>query len=60
MDLQKIIKHHRYEPGHAKRLGALVAADFHIKAAQMLEDIERQFGEAVIEGRREASEWVLT
>ena len=50
MDLKEIIKHHRYEAGHAKRLRALVAADFHVKAAQVLEDIERQFGEAITEG----------
>jgi hypothetical protein len=31
-------------------LGALVAADFHIKAAEALEDIESRFGEAIIEG----------
>jgi len=60
MDLKGIIKYHRYEAEHAKRLRALVAADFHIKAAQVLEDIERRFGEAIIEGRREAREWVLT
>ena len=34
MDLQKIIKHHRYEAEHAQRLRALVAANFHIKAAE--------------------------
>ena len=44
MDLQKIIKHHRYEAEHAQRLRALVAANFHIKAAEALEDIERRFG----------------
>jgi len=60
MDLKGIIKYHRYEAEHAKRLRALVAADFHMKAAQVLEDIERRFGEAIIEGRREAREWVLT
>jgi hypothetical protein len=27
-----------------------VASDFHIKAAAALEDIERRFGETVIEG----------
>jgi len=50
MDLKKIIQHHRYEAGHAKRLSALVAADFHIKAAEALEDIERRFGDAIFEG----------
>ena len=35
---------------HTKRLGAIVAADFHIKAAEALEDIERRFGEAIAEG----------
>ena len=49
MDLKKIIKHHRYEAGHAKRLGALVAYDFHIKAAAALEEVERRFGDAIIE-----------
>ena len=49
-DLQKIIKHHRYEAGHAKRLGALVAYDFHIKAAAALEEVQRRFGDAIIEG----------
>ena len=43
MDLKKIIKHHRYEAGHAKRLGALVAYDFHIKAAAALEEVQRRF-----------------
>jgi len=33
MELKNIIKHHRYEAEHAKRLRALVVADFHIKAA---------------------------
>jgi len=47
--LKKIIKHHRYEAGHAKRLGALVAYDFHIKAAAALEEVERRFGDAIIE-----------
>ena len=59
MDLKKIIQHHRYEAGHAKRLGALVAADFHINAAEAVEDIESRFGEAIVTAT-EASEWVLT
>ena len=50
MDLRKIIKHHRYEAEHAQRLRALVAANFHIEAAEALEDIERRFGEAITEG----------
>ena len=50
MDLKKIIKHHRYEAGHAKRLSALVAADLHIKAAEALEDIERRLGETIEAG----------
>ena len=50
MDLKNIIEHHRYEAGHAKRLSALVAADFHLKAVQVLEDIERRFGDAIFEG----------
>jgi hypothetical protein len=49
MDLKTIIQHHRYEAEHAKRLRAVVATNFHIKAAQALEDIERRFGEAIIE-----------
>jgi hypothetical protein len=61
MDLKKIIKHHRYEAEHTKRLGAVVATDFHIKVAEALEDIERRFGGAIIvRGTRAASEWVLT
>jgi hypothetical protein len=31
-------------------LSALVAAGFHFKAAEALEDIERQFGEAIVAG----------
>jgi hypothetical protein len=50
MELKKIIQHHRYEAGHSKRLGAFVAADFHVKAAEALEDIERRFGEAIVAG----------
>ena len=50
MDLKKIIKHHRHEAEHTRRLHALVAADFHIKAAEALEDIERRFGDAIFEG----------
>ena len=50
MDLKNIIEHHRYEAEHAKRLRALVSADFHIKAAPVLEEIERRSGEAIIEG----------
>jgi hypothetical protein len=59
MDLKKIIKHQRYEAGYAKRLGALVAADFHINAAEALEDIGSRFGEAIV-AATEASKWVLT
>ena len=50
MDLKKIIKHHRYEAEYTRRLGAHVAAEFHNKAAQALEDIERRFGDAIFEG----------
>jgi hypothetical protein len=50
MDLQKIIKHHRREAEHSRRLMAHVAAVFHLRAAEVLEDIERQFGEAITEG----------
>jgi hypothetical protein len=50
MDLQKIIKHQRHQAEHTKRLGALVAAEFHAKAAEALEDIESRFGEAITEG----------
>jgi hypothetical protein len=50
MDLQKIIKHHRHEAEYTRRLGALVAYDFRIKAAEALEEVERRFGEAIIEG----------
>ena len=71
MDLKKIIKHHRDEAEHTRRLHAHVAAEFHTKAAQVLEDVERRFAEAIIESetrtncrlayfRLEASEWVLT
>ena len=71
MDLKKIIKHHRDEAEHTRRLHAHVAAEFHTKAAQVLEDVERRFAEAIIEGetrtncrfayfRLEASERVLT
>jgi hypothetical protein len=42
MDLKKIIKHQRYEAGYAKRLGALVAADFHINATEALEEFQRR------------------
>jgi len=58
MILKRIIKHHRYEAEHAKRLGALVAADLHINAAEALEDIESRFGEVIVTAT-EASEWVL-
>jgi hypothetical protein len=51
MDLKKIIKHHRYEAEHSKRLMARVAAVFHLRAAEVLEDIERRFGEAITEGK---------
>jgi len=71
MDLKKIIKHHRDEAEHTRRLHAHVAAEFHTKAAQVLEDVERRFAEAIIEGETgsklsfrliglETSEWVLT
>ena len=50
MDLKKIIKHHQHEAEHSRRLGARVASDFHIKAVEALEDIERRFGDAIIEG----------
>jgi hypothetical protein len=50
VDLKKIIKHHRHEAEHSRRLGARVASDFHIKAVEALEDIERRFGDAIIEG----------
>jgi hypothetical protein len=49
-DLKAIIKHHRREAEHCKRLRALVAYDFHIKAAAALEEVERRFGDAIIEG----------
>ena len=48
MDLKKIIKHHRDEAEHTRRLHAHVAAEFHTKAAQVLEDVERRFAEAII------------
>ena len=51
MNLKNIIKHHRYEAEHSRRLGALVAYDFHIMAAAALEEIERRSGEAIIEGK---------
>jgi hypothetical protein len=50
MDLKKIIKHHRDEAEHTRRLHAYVAAEFHTKAAQVLEDVERRSAEAIIEG----------
>jgi hypothetical protein len=50
MDLKNLIKHHRYEFEHSKRLMARVAADFDLKAAKYLEDIERRFGEAIVAG----------
>jgi hypothetical protein len=50
MNLKNIIKHHRYEAEHSRRLRALVAYDFHIKAAAALEEIERRFREAITEG----------
>jgi hypothetical protein len=43
MDLQKIIKHHLHQAAHSKRSHAHVAAQFHTRAAQALEDIERRF-----------------
>ena len=60
MDLQKLIKHHRREAEYWGRLHANPAVELHTEAVKVLEDIERRFGEAIIEGRREASEWVLT
>jgi hypothetical protein len=50
IDLKKIIKHHQHEAVHTSRLGARVAADFHIKAVEALEDIERRLGEAIVAG----------
>ena len=47
MDLKKIIKHHRDEAEHTRRLHAHVAAEFHTKAAQALEDVERRLAEAI-------------
>jgi hypothetical protein len=39
MDLQKLIKHHRREAEHSRRLGAHVAADFHTGALAFLEGV---------------------
>jgi hypothetical protein len=50
MTLKELIAHHRHEAEHTRRLHAHMAAEFHTKAAQVLEDIERRFGEAIIEG----------
>jgi hypothetical protein len=50
MDLKNLIKHHRYQFEHSKRFMARAAADFHLKAAKYLEDIERRFGEAIVAG----------
>jgi hypothetical protein len=50
MDLQKWIKHHRHETEYWRRLHARPASEFHAEAVQVLEDIERRFGEAIIEG----------
>ena len=50
MELRNIIKHHRQEADHSRRLHAHVAAKFYTEAATVLEDIERRFGEAIIEG----------
>jgi hypothetical protein len=50
MDLQKIIKHHKREAEHWRRMGALPAAEFNTEAARALEDIERRFGERITEG----------
>ena len=41
MDLQKLIKHHRHEAEHWRRLHANVAAEFHAEAAAKVEEIER-------------------
>jgi hypothetical protein len=50
MELQKLIKHHSHEIDYWRRLHAHVAAEFHTEAAQVLEDIERRFDDAIIEG----------
>jgi hypothetical protein len=50
MDLQKLIKHHRHQAEHTRRLGARVAEALHREAVVFLEDVERRFGEAIIEG----------
>ena len=52
MDLKKIIKHHRYEAEHSNRLMAHVAAVFHLRAAEVLEDIERRLTEKTIDAVR--------
>jgi hypothetical protein len=50
MDLKKIIKHHRHEAEHWRRMHARPATEFHAEAAKVLEDIERRFGEAIVAG----------
>jgi hypothetical protein len=50
MDLQRSIKHHKHEVEHWRRLGACPASEFSAEDVNLLEDIERQFGDAIIEG----------
>ena len=55
MDLKKIIKHHRDEAEHTRRLHARVATEFHTKAAQALEDVERRLAEAITRDENQLS-----
>jgi hypothetical protein len=47
MDLQRLIKHHKHEAEHSRRLGAHVAAEFHRKALAFLESVELSFDDAI-------------
>jgi hypothetical protein len=48
MDLQKLIKHHKSEAEHWRRLGAGPATELHRAAVAFLEDFEMSFDDDAI------------
>ena len=50
MGLRKLIKFHRDEARHWRMLHANPAVELHTKAADLLDHIERRFGDAIFEG----------
>jgi hypothetical protein len=48
MDLQELIKHHKHQAEHWRRLGAGPATELHLDAVTLLEAIEESlFGDGV-------------